>query len=62
MDETNANTIKQYQREYYLKTREKRRNKVKCDECNRVVCSEYLMKHKKKLICMKQKTIQDKTA
>ena len=61
MEETKANTIKQYQRQYFLKTREKRRNKVKCEKCERVVCSEYLLKHQNKLICSKQKTIKDKT-
>lgn len=36
---------KQYNKAYYLKTKEKRREKVKCD-CGAIICSEYLAKHK----------------
>ena len=53
MEELKENKIKEYQRQYYLKTREKRRNKIKCDSCERMVCSEYLHKHKLKLICQR---------
>mgnify|MGYP005993461641 FL=1 len=46
---------KEYNHKYYLKTREKRRSKVKCDVCGRYVCSEYMYKHKQKRICLKHK-------
>lgn len=59
MDDSNQNKTKDYQRAYYLKTREKRRNKIKCENCDRLVCSEYLHKHKTKLICKKHKEKQD---
>ncbi len=44
---------KEYQREYYLKTRDRRRSKVECALCGRLVCSEYAEKHTKKAICEK---------
>ena len=49
--ESTENKTKQYQHDYYLKTRENRRMKVQCDICARSVCSEYMFKHKQKNIC-----------
>ncbi len=51
MEENKQDKVKQYQHEYYMKTRMKRREKVKCDLCKRTVCNEYLEKHKRKMIC-----------
>ena len=48
---------KEYQRQYYLKHKEERRQKVTCPECKREVCKEYLIKHKSKPICQKWKKI-----
>jgi len=59
MDEDRKEKNKRYQHEYYLKTREKRREKTKCDLCERTVCNEYLYKHKKKLICERNRAKAD---
>ena len=55
-----AEKIKQYQREYYLKTREKRKQKRICEICGRQVSAEYLQKHKKRSICEKHGGIEKK--
>jgi len=59
MEENKKDKVKQYQHEYYLKTREKRREKIKCDLCERTVCFEYLDKHKKKMICERNREKPD---
>ncbi len=48
---------KDYNHQYYLKNREKRRNKIECPLCGRKVCSEYLYKHKEKSICQKRRNV-----
>ena len=45
--------LKVYNRNYYLKTRDTRREKIKCEFCQRQVCKEYYKKHLKKSICQK---------
>lgn len=50
---------KVYNHQYYLKNRENRRNKIKCDLCNRQVCAEYLYKHKEKSICVRHRPKQN---
>lgn len=56
MSDEKKQKTKDYQHEYYVKTRDKRREKVQCDNCSRQVCSEYLEKHKTKLICERRGT------
>ena len=45
--------LKTYNKNYYLKTRDKRREKITCENCERQVCKEYSKKHLKKHICLK---------
>lgn len=46
---------KDYNRNYYLKTREQRREKIKCDACGRQICKEYFKKHQFKGICLRNR-------
>lgn len=52
MNSVKKDKEKQYNKQYYSKTREKRRNKEKCTFCGRMVCSEYLLKHTYRDICL----------
>jgi len=39
-------------KKYYEKTKEKRKMKVKCDVCNRMIASDYLKKHQARSVCL----------
>jgi ribosomal protein S27AE len=46
-----------YNKQYYEKNKMLRREKKLCLKCGRVVCAEYLPKHRMKSICKNQNII-----
>ena len=51
--------LKEYRRQYYLKTREKRRKKIQCRLCRRFVSTEYLNKHYLRRICLNNRNSEN---
>jgi len=46
---------KSYNREYYMRNKTKRRERIECELCGRKMCREYLIKHQTKGICFRQR-------